>query len=40
MSKKYEYNSIFAQPIQDYIAQKRALGLKYDKESSIFYDEV
>lgn len=38
MSKLYEYRSIFAQPIQDYIAQKRALGLKYDKESSIFYE--
>lgn len=38
MSKVYEYRSVFAQPIQNYITQKRALGMKYDKESKIFYE--
>ncbi len=36
MSRYYEYNSALAVPIRAYIAEKRALGRKYDKESQIF----
>ena len=36
MSRVYEYHSGLAAPIQNYIAEKRALGRKYDKESKMF----
>lgn len=38
MSKIYNYQSKLAKPMEEYIAQKRALGRKYDKESKIFYE--
>jgi len=38
MSRVYEYKSALAQPIRDFIAEKRALGLKYEKESKIFWE--
>jgi integrase len=38
MSRVYEYHSGLADPIQTYIAEKRALGCKYDKESKIFWE--
>lgn len=38
MSRVYEYQSGLANPIQAYIAEKRALGCKYEKESKIFWE--
>lgn len=38
MIKVYEYHSGLAAPIRDYIAEKRALGRKYEKESRIFHE--
>jgi len=38
MSRIYEYQSALADPIRAYIAEKRAVGCKYDKESKIFWE--
>lgn len=38
MSRVYEYRSALAQPIRDFIVEKRALGLKYEKEAKIFWE--
>jgi len=38
MSRVYEYNSGLAAPIHSYITEKRALGMKYDKESKMFHE--
>ena len=38
MSRVYEYQSGLAEPIRAFVAEKRALGLKYDKESKIFWE--
>jgi integrase/recombinase XerD len=38
MSRVYEYRSGLAAPIQAFIAEKRALGLKYEKEGKIFWE--